>query len=142
MNGVTIEQIRAQAEKLRLAKAEKEAAALVAKEAEAKVKGEERELLSILELADLDRFDTEDYSFSVGDRRTVLNPRDVESKKALAKYLTERGVFWEYFTINNQSLNSFWKAEEAIAHSEGRSFELPGVEPPKVYTYISMRKKQ
>lgn len=74
-------------------------------------------------------------TLSVVNKYQVTVPKDVESKRLLFRYIRDSygaDVLDEYRSINYQSLNSFYKQEQEIAESEGREFDLPGVDDPTV----------
>lgn len=60
---------------------------------------------------------------------TVKVPKDPEQKGKLFDYMKERNVFEELITVNHQTLNAFYKTEEALAVARGDiGWSLPGVE--------------
>lgn len=72
-------------------------------------------------------------TLSVVTKYQVTVPKDVEGKRQLFQYIRDnygQDVLDEYRSINYQSLNSFYKQEADIAESEGREFNLPGVDDP------------
>lgn len=76
------------------------------------------------------------------NRKSVKVPQDATEKQAFFKWLQEKGIFWDYTTVNSQKLNSLYKAEYEIAGEEGRlaDFKIPGVGAPTVFQSISVRK--
>ena len=74
-------------------------------------------------------------TLSMVNKYQVTVPKDVESKRLLFRYIRENygpDVLDEYRSVNYQSLNSFYKQEAEVAESEGRDFDLPGVDDPTV----------
>lgn len=100
-------------------------------------------LLQILEAAELERFDGDECSVSVRRKSSVKIPQTLEDKKALFKYLRDKGVYWRYVNINSASLNTFYAAEEALALERGEyEFSLPGILPATSYTELAINKKR
>lgn len=76
------------------------------------------------------------------DRFTVPTPKTIEDKKALGKNLQKRGIFWEMFSVNSQTLNSFYKTEMEAAIARGeKDFSLPGIAEPTYVKNIGLRKE-
>lgn len=87
----------------------------------------------------LERFDSDECFTTLGEETYVTAPADRQSKIALFKWLEERDIFYDYATVNWQSLQSLHKAEK----ENGR--ELPGVGEektrPKLRIYDKKKKK-
>lgn len=93
----------------------------------------------------LEKFDKTKYSancgtVSVAHKISVKVPKDPANKKLLFDWLKERDNFDHYATIPSASLNSLYK-EELKAHGDVKTFKIPGVEQPKAYKQLSMRRK-
>lgn len=75
------------------------------------------------------------------DRFSVSVPKDGEGRQAFFEYLKERGIFDELITVNSQTLNAFYKRclEEAMEKGDV-DFKVPGIEEPKHYCTIGLRK--
>jgi len=58
------------------------------------------------------------------ERTTYTTPKSVEDKKKLAEYLGKER-FWDMFSVNSQTLNSWAKAEK-----ENGVVEIPGLGEP------------
>jgi len=75
---------------------------------------------------------------------SVETPKTIESKEALFKWISDnkgRDVLRSMISINSQTLNSFYKSELEVAKETGNiDFALPGIEAPKLYWTIGMRK--
>lgn len=79
---------------------------------------------------------------SITERWRVNLPSNEEDKKAFFNYLKEKGLLWQYATVNSNSLNSLFLTEWEIAKEEGRGmeFKVPGIGEPKLFESLSMRK--
>ncbi len=78
------------------------------------------------------------------NRYSVLTPKTVEQKKAFFLWLKEKGedVYWQYTSVNSNSLNALYKEELEIAKENGDlQFSLPGIGEPTVMTSLAKRKK-
>jgi len=85
----------------------------------------------------LKALDREDYKSGAGTvkaetRMRVKNPQTPEDKAKLNNFLKERDLFEQYVSVNNQTLNAFFKAEynEAVKRGEGMTYKMPGVPDP------------
>lgn len=77
-------------------------------------------------------------------RYSVRVPKDAEAKAALFGWLKDKGeeVYYQYVTVNSQSLNALYKAEMEAAKEAGDfDFKLPGVGDPEATPTLSRRKK-
>lgn len=81
-------------------------------------------------------------TFSRTFKEVVTVPKDLESKRALVKWIRERygdDVCDQMLSINHQTLNSFYNQEAEKA--EDRSlFRIPGLDAPTVVENASWRK--
>lgn len=122
-------------------------AAREAQRAAEKIKAEklklQEKILAIMESQDKDRWDVPGCTISLVRKTSVRTPKTVEEKKALAKYLEARGQFWELFGVNSQSLNSYYKNEEAYQRETNGVFDftLPGCSEPNEYTQLRINSK-
>lgn len=75
---------------------------------------------------------------------SVRNPVTDSDKIAFFTHLRERGIFEKYATVNNKSLNSYFKAEweEAKERGEGMTFSLPGIGAPDVHETVEFKPKR
>lgn len=72
----------------------------------------------------------------------VTTPKTVEEKKALFEFLGEQGTFYEYASVNSNTLNSLYDAEFEKAKTRGDvDFKLPGVGDPVLVRTMSFRKE-
>jgi hypothetical protein len=78
-------------------------------------------------------------------RYAVRTPKTLEEKQAFFGWLREKKgeeVFWQYASVNSQSLNAFYKAEMDIAKEERNfGFKIPGLGQPEATPILSIRKK-
>ena len=81
------------------------------------------------------RVDTQHCSVSIIETPYVTTPKDFDAKKALFDWLEEQGTFYDFATINYQSLNSLYKEKKADG------VILPGVGPERTRSRISIRKR-
>ena len=88
-----------------------------------------------------DNYKSPDGTISIRDLWRVETPKTDEAKQKLFDFLTDNGLFYKYATINSNSLNSlymeYWEAAQAAGEL---SYELPGIEQPKLFRDISFRK--
>jgi hypothetical protein len=85
-------------------------------------------LIAIFGEANLKGFDATQGRVSVADYFNVQTPKSVADKKAFAKYLETKKIFWEMATFNSKQLNSFYQKEMEIAAEEGNvDFVVPGL---------------
>ena len=99
-------------------------------------------ILFIMEETEKTKYHLEGYGliYSV-NKFSVKTPKTLEEKKALGKYMNERGIFWEYFSVNSATLNSFYEEEFEKAKEAGNiDWKLPGVGEPSFRTTLSIRK--
>lgn len=102
----------------------------------------EAKFIEYLTEAKLDSFKGAKGTVSVVNRFSVQTPKTVEEKKALGKFFSEREIFWQYFSVNSQSLNSFYKEEMAAAIERGDTdFKIPGIGEPTLTQKIQFRRK-
>lgn len=75
-------------------------------------------------------------------RTSYRTPKTPEEKKAFFEWLQSKGVFWEYASVNSNSLNSLCKQEAEIAKESGIEFQVPGIGAPSDFVTIHLRKKK
>ena len=97
--------------------------------------------------AHLEHFGKESYGATGGNieiksRTSVKIPRTEEDKRALFKWLQDKGIFWELAGINSQTLNSLYKSEFEIAIEEGRDCVIPGISEPEVFKQVILKPKK
>lgn len=92
-----------------------------------------------------DNYKTPSGTISITEKWSVGVPQTPEDKKALFNYFKEKGpeILWRYATVNSNALNSYFLAEWEVAkeRGEGMGFVLPGLQEPKLFETLSMRKR-
>lgn len=102
---------------------------------------------SVLAMKEHDRtsYKSDVGTISITEKWSVNVPQTPEDKKALFNHFKEKGqeVLWKYATVNSNSLNSYFLAEWEAAkeRGEGMGFTLPGLQEPKLFETLSMRKR-
>lgn len=99
-------------------------------------------LLVIFNASKLDGFDATQGRVSLKNYFSVRTPKSVEEKKAFAKYLEKKKIFWEMMSFNSAQVNSFFEAEMEHAKEAGDiDFAIPGLGEKTHSQDISFRKK-
>jgi len=102
-------------------------------------------VLAYLEEHELPNFATETCTVSQITKMSVKVPKELEGKQELFTFLESkygREVLLNMLSINANTFNSFYNAEEEAAAKKGElDFVMPGVEAPKPYTRLNVRKK-
>jgi len=138
---VTIEELEALSSKIADKRAEIDAISLDRKKRDAELDELEATMMMKLEEAGKHSYKSEVGTVSITSRESVRVPKDLEAKRELFAYLQKKGIFEELVSVNSQTLNSFYKAEKALAEEAGEAFfQLPGVGEPTVDQIISFRK--
>lgn len=100
-------------------------------------------LQSTLELLEIRSMSAQGYQFKIESKASVKTPKTVEEKQALFQYLESIGLAWEIFSVNSQTLNRTYKDLAEQAALEGNlDFRLPGVEQPKIYSDLKVKKEK
>lgn len=84
-------------------------------------------------------------SLGTVERVTKLSfrtPKTDEDKCKFFKWLQEKEIFFQYATVNSQSLNSLLKQEFETATENGKELSIPGIEAPTEYTQMRIRPKK
>lgn len=99
------------------------------------------DLIKIIEASEIKGVKMYGFNFSVVEKASVKTPKTLEEKAALFEYLRSINLFDEMVTIHSTSLNSLYKEKAKEAAEQGiLMFQMPGVEEPKPYKQLSMRK--
>ncbi len=87
-------------------------------------------------------YKTQYGTVSIMERWRVNLPQTDEDKKAMFGWFETQGTFWQYATINSNSLNSIYMKEWEAAkeRGEGMTFKFPGLGDAKLHETLSMRK--
>jgi hypothetical protein len=68
-------------------------------------------------------------------------PKEIADKQRLWDYFKKRGIAWEMFSVNSQTLNSYYNAEREALEGEAKlNFTLDGCGQPNVYRALQVRK--
>lgn len=98
-------------------------------------------ILNELELQGVDSFKGSVGSVSIGHRFSVKAPKDELSKRAFKDFLESHRAFESLWTINHQTLNSWYKEMVEEAKARGEMLEIPGINPTmdKILTFRRSR---
>lgn len=79
---------------------------------------------------------------SIKERWSVTTPKSPEDRAAFFNYLKEKGLYEELVSVNSQTLNAFFRSEwdAAIEKGEAMTFKIPGLDNPKLFQDLSIRK--
>lgn len=89
----------------------------------------ERQLLAFFETSGKDRCGSTMGDISVRERLSVKTPKSESDKRALFDWLNKRGIFFEFASVNSNSLNALYKQEVEAAQLENRECDMPVGEP-------------
>ena len=92
-------------------------------------------LLERMQQEGMQRFDGDECFVLVMEKKYVVTPKTKEEKQLLFLWLQKQGVYWDYVSVNYQSLQSLYKEQKEISNEE--NFTLPGIEPER--TKIDLR---
>lgn len=137
---ITVEQLDDWGKKWKDASEKYTAAAALASEAY-KVKEElEGKFVEALNQAGRKKYFVEGIGLvGFATRMSVQTPKTIEDKQALARWIEEKygkTVFWDKFSINSQTLQSFYNKEYELfeerceATGVPEQFHIPGLAPP------------
>ena len=108
---------------------------------EARLNATKLEIQSIFEMMDIDELSANGYKFSLKTESSVKVPKTVEEKTEFFQYLEKEGLFYEVVGVNSMTLNKFYKEKAAEALEQGNiDFRLPGIETPKEYNVLKIKK--
>lgn len=118
------------------------------KELEAKLKvlsekkrGLADKIIYVLQKHDKTNYQIGGKKLIVSQRATVPTPKTEEEKRALFDWLKEKGVYWQYASVNSQALNALYKAErDAAVERQDLDFKIPGVGDEQIAWTLSIRK--
>lgn len=89
-----------------------------------------------------DSWDSPFGKIEVRTKSSVKIPRDEESKKALFKWLEEKGIYDQVVSVNSMTLNSLYNNEKENAFLEGREVVIPGIGPATEYSQLILKGKK
>lgn len=113
---------------------------------ELKQEQEEMRKLESKILAQMELWDKKNYScpfgkVQVSNKFVVPVPKSEEAKRLLFEEFKRRGIFYQYATVNSNSLNSWYKQELEEAQRNGiAALDIPGLESPTHISILSFRK--
>lgn len=110
----------------------------------------ERKILDVLEANELPSYRAPAALVSAVTKRSFTTPKTKEEKQAFLEYLkskaAEQGgvdvdsVYWNYISVNSNSLNSWCNKELALREQQGDfNVEIPGLGEPSERTVLSVR---
>lgn len=146
---ITTEELDEWAKKWETAWAEYEKVKEVASAAFVKFEEIEGQFMEAMRQAGKQKYFVEGIG-TIGFKKTmnVPVPKTIEQKQQLAKYLEQKGgktLFWDKFSINHNTLKSFYNAEfkefESYEENAGKQFMIPGLEAPTVKEGIQVLSK-
>lgn len=111
---------------------------------EARVRRDEaaQKIKQILEHFGKKKYDSNAGSIEIHTKSSWKTPKTAEQKKEFFEFLKSKNIFWEYVSVNANSLNSLANQELEIAKEEGRECKIPGLEEPTEYQTIAYRSKK
>lgn len=101
----------------------------LAKAKSSEVEEMEQQILNELKTQELDSFKGSAGTVYLSKRYDVKFPKDDQQKFQLKKYLEQKGVLDLLWSINYQSLNSWWKQEMDAAFERNELLDVPGINP-------------
>lgn len=87
------------------------------------------EIMRELEEQGVDSFKGNTGTVSIATKFCVRMPSDMTVKAELADYMREKGIFDAMWTVNYNSLNSWYNDEVQAAKDAGVYPDIPGLEP-------------
>lgn len=100
----------------------------------------EFEISEIMLALDMKTFNSKYGAITLRKKEYYPIPKESVQKDAIRKYMEEKGIFDQYWSIHSQSYNSWVKQELEIAKEEKRFLNLPGVESPTISYDLAMKK--
>lgn len=89
-----------------------------------------------------DKYESAVGTIELRSRLSFKTPKSLDEKRDFFEWLTDKGVFYEYASVNSNSLNSLCKQEVEIAKEEGRECKIPGIGDPSEFQTIHLRRKK
>lgn len=106
----------------------------------------QKDAINLLEALEKDSYKTARGTFSFRYPDSYKTPKTVEDKKIFAEWLkSEHGeeIFWELFSVNSQSLNSFCREQASLLEEKGEMDpQFPGIEKGIGEPIASMRQSK
>jgi hypothetical protein len=100
-------------------------------------------LMAFLDQNEMSSFKAQGFTFVVAEKFSVETPKGEDRPKFFDWCAEKKG--WEFvkqsFTMNSQSLQGFYKAEQEVAVQEKNiDFKIPGIGEPKAFKMLQIRK--
>ena len=97
-------------------------------------------LLSYLAHFGLNKYASKSGNVFTKKTFSVRVPKDDESRDQFFNFLKEEGIFGQLITVNSRTLNSLYNERLEQATEEGKSFNMPGIEPPTMFEDVNFKK--
>lgn len=140
--GVSVDEVDALCVKIIDARAECDRIKELGKDADFVLEDLDRQLLKYLERLNRKSWDSPLGKFSSRLVSSVRVPKG-DLREEFFNYLKQTGEFDTLITVNSQTLNGWYKREQARAEEEGRltEFKIPGIEESETKAVIAFKKK-
>lgn len=99
-----------------------------------------KKILAVLELYGKKHWEHPLGKIEMRERTSVKTPKTEEEKKLFFEWLEQKGVYWQYVTVNSQSLNALYNAE--FESNDDLGFKIPGIGEPEVFKQIILKGKK
>jgi hypothetical protein len=138
---VTVVELKAMCAAVVSQRATVDAAQEIADKLSAECKGMEAKLVELMTKLDMKSFKDSGITFTRVDKMSINIPKGSARDEFFA-YLKEIGHFEALISVNSQTLNSWWKEEDAKAKSKGEPYAMiPGLDMPTTRSILSVTKK-
>jgi len=115
-------------------KAEVTAQALIVTKMNKELSGLQAQAVKFLKELGRKKYVTDRGTLSITEKWRVNNPQTDEDKQAFFQYLRGEGLFDQMATVNNNSLNAYFKEAQAAADEAGDMlFQIPGIGEAKLF---------
>ena len=94
-----------------------------------------------MELIGQTKFTAHGFTFYLHTESSVQTPKTTEEKEKFFMWLEEQGIFYEFASINSQSLNKLYRDKAEEAEKMGvLDYRIPGIGEPTTYVDLRMRR--
>lgn len=104
-------------------------------------------ILRTMELMGIDKVNAHGFTFYTHTESSVQTPKTTEEKEKFFMWLEAEGIFYEFASVNSQSLNKLYRDKAELAAKEATErgvldfvFRIPGINPPSTYVDLRMRR--
>lgn len=146
---VTLQEINELCAEIIAEKERKKEAETVASNHESRIKELETKLMLLFEENELTSYVSPSGRFTIAQKESVTTPKDAESKEKFFEYLKEKGIYWDFVTVNSQKLNGFYREEREefmkrleAGEVDGFDFNIPGIGEPSIFKYFHFTKNK